>query len=41
MRSGCCRDTTTAEATGDAAIISLDVQTLPGSVTQIDVSVTP
>jgi hypothetical protein len=30
-----------AEVTGDAAIISLDVQTLPGSVTQIDVSVTP
>ena len=30
-----------AEVTGDAAIISLDVQTRPGSVTQIDVSVTP
>lgn len=29
------------KVTGNAAIISLDVQTLPGSVTQIDVSVTP
>ncbi|MCC6705150.1 MAG: VWA domain-containing protein [Thermomicrobiales bacterium] len=30
-----------AEVVGNAAILSLDVQTLPGSVTQIDVSVTP
>jgi phenolic acid decarboxylase len=30
-----------AEITGDAVILSLDVQTLPGSVTQIDVTVTP
>jgi hypothetical protein len=30
-----------AEVTGDAAIISLDVQTLPGSVMWIDVSLTP
>ena len=30
-----------AETVGDAAILSLDVQTLPGSVTQIDVTVTP
>jgi len=29
------------KVTGNAAIISLDVQTLPGSVTQVDVSVTP
>ena len=30
-----------AETVGDAAILSLDVQTLPGSVTQIDVTATP
>jgi len=30
-----------AEATGKAAIISLDVQTQPNAVTQIDVSVIP
>lgn len=30
-----------AEVTGDAAIISLDVQTLPGSVTEVGVTVTP
>jgi hypothetical protein len=30
-----------AEVTGNATILSLDVQTLPGSVTQIDVTVTP
>ncbi len=30
-----------AEVVGDAAILSLDVQTLPGSITQIDVTVTP
>lgn len=30
-----------AEVTGDAAIISLDVQTLPGSVTWVQVTVTP
>lgn len=29
------------ETAGNAAILSLDVQTLPGSVTQIDVTVTP
>jgi hypothetical protein len=30
-----------AEITGDLTIVSLDVQTLPGSVTQIDITVTP
>jgi hypothetical protein len=30
-----------AEVTGDAAILSLDVQTLPGSVTEVGVTVTP
>jgi hypothetical protein len=29
------------ELTGDAVILSLDVQTLPGSVTQIDVTTAP
>jgi hypothetical protein len=30
-----------ADVTGDAAIVSLDVQTLPGSVTEVGVTVTP
>jgi hypothetical protein len=29
------------EVTGDAAIISLDVQTRPDFITQIDVEITP
>jgi hypothetical protein len=29
------------ELTGDAVLISMDVQTLPGAVTEIDVSTSP